>query len=161
TRYALFLLTCAVLVAAGTKWTRKDPIAIGGMISIGLAVATGSIWPLLVTLCFFVSSLVLGKAILSAVSLRPENAGWFLNFLAGAGIYGTAAGLLAYFPYNYPGIYGAALAMPLLLRRRSLHELASSLRVSVAGLSSQSRLNLLNVAIAVIALVHFVTALLP
>lgn len=161
-RYAGFLVVCVVLVIGGSLWSRTPPLLIGSAIAAGLALLSGALWPLLVTLWLAVASALLGKSILKGLRIGLEGNGWLTNFLVGVGAYGTAVGLLAHFPVSYPGVYGVALALPIILNLRLVAEEAGRLfalvkQGSLAGFS----VDRLDVAIAVIALVYFVVALMP
>ena len=161
-RYASFLLICTVFIFLNSWWSKKSAFLAGAVVALCFALLAGALWPLLVTLWFAIASSVLGKSILSVLRIKVEEDIWLTSFLVGAGTYGTAVGLLAHFPVNYPGLYGAALAFPLILGWRELAGQAKSLFDLMAerrttGLS----INAIDVAIAVIALVHFVVALMP
>ena len=162
-RYVGFLVVCAVLIIGGSLCGRKSPLLVGGVIATGLALLSGVLWPLLATLWFAIASALMGRFILNGLSIRLEGNSWLTNFLVGAGAYGTATGLLAHFPVNYPGVYGAALALPLILNRRVVAEEAKNLLALVEqkSLAGFSVINRLDVAIAVIALIYFVVALMP
>lgn len=161
-RYLALLSIYALLVLMGAKWSRRSPIVIGVTLSVGLAMLAGALWALLVTLWFALASAILGRAILSVFRIEKDSSNRVFSFLVGAGTYGTAVGLLAHFPANYPGVYGVALAAPLILGWRSLLELGAALGTLFAESGSlQTRVNWLEVAIAVVALVHFSVALMP
>jgi hypothetical protein len=122
---------------------------------------SGALWPLLVALWFAIASAILGKSILSAIRINTEE-NWLTNFLVGAGVYGTAVGLLAHFPVNYPGVYGVALVLPILLGWRNV---AECWRRFMAFLTkndnSCSKSKWLDAIIVVVCVVHFVVALMP
>ena len=161
-RYLVFLLVSILLVVMGAKWSRRSPIIIGGILVVGLALLAGAIWPLLVTIWFATASSILGMSILSAFRIGKNSSNWMVRLLVGAGAYGTAVGLLAHFPANYPGIYGTALAAPLILGWRSLLELNATVRTWFAESKPlETRVRWLEVSIAAVALVHFVVALMP
>lgn len=161
TRYLVFMAICAVIIVAGSYMRKISPLLVGAVIAAGLALLAGALWPLLVTLWFTLASAILGRAILAVLKINTEG-DWLTHFLIGAGVYGTAVGLLAHFPVNYPGVYGAALTLPLLLGWRVAVSQARSFLVSfsnrdVAGF----KVSALDVAIATVALIYFVVALLP
>jgi len=161
-RYVSFLLVCAMVAAIGLRRSRLNPLLAGGVLCAGLALMAGAFWPLLVTLWFALSSAIVGKGILSALRVDKSSRNWATNFLVGAGAYGTAVGLLAHFPASYPGIYGAALIVPLIVGRRSFLELSAAIRTwCVTHGSPKGRASWLEVSITVVALVHFVVALMP
>ena len=161
-RYVTFIITCVALVVVGSYWSKRSPLLVGGAVAVGLALLVGVLWPLFVTLWFVVASAILGRSILAVLHLRTGEDNWLNSFLAGAGIYGTAVGLFAHFPVSYPGIYGAALALPIILGWRVVAEVGRRLIVwSGKEVSSGFNLNKLDVAIAVVALIYFVVALMP
>jgi len=161
-RYVKFLAVCIVSVIGGSLWSRKPPLFIGSAVAAGLALLSGALWPLLATLWFAVASALLGGFILKKLRIGLEGNSRPTSFLVGAGVYGTAVGLLAHFPVSYPGVYGVALALPIMLGRRVVAEEASNLfawakQRGFTGLSVYG----LDVAIAVVALVYLVVALMP
>lgn len=161
-RFASFLIICTVLVFAGSWWSRKNALLVAVAFAVGLALLAGALWPLLVILWFVVASAILGRSILTALSIRSEGDRWATNLLVGAGVYGTIVGLVAHFPVNYPGVYGAALALPLILGWRVVVEQVKNLWVLVEQRDLAGfRVNGLDVAIAVVALTYFVVALMP
>jgi hypothetical protein len=156
------LFVCTLAVVLGAKWGRRNPIVVGGVIVVGFSLLVGAIWPLLVTLWFTIASTILGRAILSAFRIKNNNINWTVNFLVGAGAYGTAVGLLAHYPVNYPGAYGAMLALPMILGWRLLLELIESIcKVFTHSNPPGERIVWLEVSIVVVALIHFTTALMP
>ncbi|MDP1722743.1 MAG: glycosyl transferase [Candidatus Gottesmanbacteria bacterium] len=161
-RYAYFLIVCTALVFVGSWWSRKSALLVGAAVAVGYALLAGVLWPLLVTLWFAVASAILGRYVLTVLHIKLEGDGWLTNFLVGAGVYGTAAGLLAHFPVNYPGVYGVALSLPLILGWRVVVEQVKNILALVAQRSHAGfNVNKLDVAIAVVALVYFVVALMP
>ena len=161
-RYVIFLVVCTLIVICGTLWSKRSPLIVGFVIAFGLALLAGALWPLLVTLWFAVASAILGRSVLATFRIKTEENNWLTNFLIGSGVYGTAVGLLAHFTVNYTGVYGLALALPLVLGWRVIVEKVSGvwarfIEQNITGF----RINWLDVAIAVIALIYFVVALMP
>lgn len=161
-RFASFLITCTVLVFSSSWWSKKSALLVGAAIAAGFTILAGALWPLLVTLWFVIASALLGKFILSVFRIVSERDRWLTNFLVGAGVYGTTVGLVAHFHVNYPGVYGAALALPILSNWRLLAEESRKLLSCLPQKSIvMSGVNRLDVAIAVISLVYFIVALMP
>lgn len=160
-RFASFLLICTILVFAGTWWSKKSALLVGTAIAAGITLLAGALWPLLVTIWFAIASSLLGMFILSALRVRSEEDRWVTYFLVGAGIYGTAVGLIAHYSINYPGVYGAALAAPLILGWRILITQANNILSRVWHRPIDFKVNRLEVAIVVVALIHCVVALMP
>lgn len=160
-RYLAFLTVCAGMIVVAAYKTKKSPLLVGGAIAAGLALLAGALWPLLVASWFALASAILGRSILAVLKINTGG-DWLTHFLVGAGVYGTAVGLLAHFPVNYPGVYGAALALPVLVGWRVA---VSQGRSFLASLSNEDvagfKVGALDVAIAAVALVYFVVALMP
>jgi 4-amino-4-deoxy-L-arabinose transferase-like glycosyltransferase len=160
-QYLTFMGFSAGLVVAGSLWSKRSPLVVGAVIAAGLALLSGAVWPLLVTLWFAFASAILGKSIFSTLRIDTEE-NWLTNFLVGAGVYGTVIGLLAHFPVNYPGVYGVALALPVVLRWRNALEYGRNFMDSFAKKGEVGfRINWLDTSVVVIALVYFVVALMP
>ena len=160
--YLPIFLVFALLVAAGTVWLRRNSIVVGCVISIGVAILAGALWPLVVALWFGLASAIVGKSLLSFLRVHQGDGDWVFEFMVGAGVYGSAVGLLAHLPASYPGVYGLALAAPLILGRATLVELGVALRPLLSRKHNPTiRVNGLDVAIAVVGLVHLAIALMP
>lgn len=161
-RYAIFMFACTVLVIGGSYWSKRSSLLVGCAVAVGLALLSGALWPLFVTVWFALSSVILGRFVLTSLGIQLDEESRLINLLVGAGIYGTAVGLLAHFPVNYPGVYGVALAVPLTLGWRVAAEQGRSfLDWSERKNPARYNFNKLDVAIAVVALVFFVIALMP
>lgn len=152
------LVLGAVFVEASARWIKVGRLIAGVFVAGAIAILNGAVWALLVTLWFALASFVVGLAILSALHIDNKKLTCITPFLIGACAYGTAVGLLAHFPINYPGLYGAALAIPVILGWRSISQVARSLG---KGLEQASGLRWLDLVIASVALVHFSVALMP
>lgn len=160
-RYASFLLVASFLVGAGARWLRLSPIPLICFLLPVASLATGTLWPLLATICFALSSWVLGKWLLTRFDV---SAGDVLSvpFLVGAGVYGTGVGLLAHWPLAYPGVFGVGLALPLIFGSRQAFEIISeSLRWLRTERQSRHQLDPLGIAVGALALFHFTIALMP
>lgn len=157
--YTVFLMIGgATAIALAARWAKLNAIVVGSGISCIIVVITGAIWPAIVTIWFAISSYVLGLYFIRFLKIDATKITGITAFLVGACFYGTAVGLAAHFPVNYPGLYGFALAVPVLLGWRSIHAAIFSFREC---LISPSETKLLDLAIASIALVYFSVALMP
>lgn len=160
--YVTFLLVMFFLVALGARISHRSPIAIGIALAAVIALLSGTLWPLAMMLWFALASILFGRAVLLFLRVEKSSADLTTCFLVGAGVYGTAVGLLAHVPVNYPGVYGVALAAPLLLGWQQAAETARQAHVWLgASRNTKYGFDWLGVAIAVIALVHFVITLMP
>lgn len=161
-RYVGFLFVTTTLVFVGSWWSRQSALLVGAVIAVGFAILSSTLWPLLVTLWFAIASLLLGKFILSGLRLKIESNRWLMSFLVGAGAYGTVVGLIAHFPVSYPGVYGVALALPVILGWRvAVAEIKIFLGYINTNQLADFYVKRLDVAIAVVALIYFVVALMP
>jgi 4-amino-4-deoxy-L-arabinose transferase-like glycosyltransferase len=156
--FFLFLVVSTVAVEVFARWIKVNRLAAGGVAACVIAIFTGTIWPLLVTIWFSFASYVLGRTILVLLKIDKEKLPNITAALVGAGTYGTAVGLLAHFPINYPGLYGFALAVPVVLGWRSVYEAVRSLGQYC---TEPSEAKWHDLAIALVALVHFSVALMP
>ncbi|WP_434604448.1 phospholipid carrier-dependent glycosyltransferase [Pseudomonas sp. Z4-7] len=125
------LLSVAVL-AALTAFTRKPPIILCLGLLACLTIACSQIWPVIVVAVFALSATVLGRWL-----LRQENpADWSIHLLMGTGTFGTLTGLAAYMPINYPWLYGAMLALPLVLGRKQVLSIGRELLAQIQSTRS-------------------------
>jgi hypothetical protein len=161
-QYISFIGACAVLVVSGSYWSKVHPYFLGVVLAISLAVLSGAVWPLIVVCWFGLASAVLGRAVNVALDLTLKGESWLIHLLVGGGVYGTVVGLLAHLPVNYPGVYGIILTLPLLLWWRSAVDCFNGcIRLVLESAALPTRNNWLGSAVAVVALIHFVVALMP
>lgn len=160
-RYLGFLVVAAIFVILVSKKLHQNTGLTVVIATALLAIITGALWPLLVTLWFVSASSILGHWFLGRLKIKSET--WVNSFLIGAGIYGTIVSLLAHFPANYPGIYGISLAAPILLGQNKLRQWFSGFThwIDQTQLTFNSSNYWLNIAIAVVALIHVVVAFMP
>jgi hypothetical protein len=159
--HAVFVALAWGLVWLGGRFGRKSPYVIAGGWALFIALASGALWPLVVTLWFGLAATLLGRSLLRKLGVRGSRS--ISNFLVGAGIYGTGIGLLAHWPLSYPLSYGVALALPLLLGRKILpHWYRVGKRgFADARLAAEMLSHWLDVSLAAMALLYFVVALMP
>lgn len=161
-RYLSVLLLSFLIVGGGSLFWRRNPIMVGILFAAFIAICTASLWAMLVTIAFFVSSAVLGKVVRTALRDSSANRGWIVNMLVGAGLYGVIIGLIAHFSINYPGVYALLLLLPLMFAKGSTSELISDVRDWAGrGYSNKGSDLLLEVAIVVVGMIYFVVALMP
>jgi len=157
-RYGVFLVIGVFAIELVARWTKLNGIVVGAVIACAIAIIADAIWPLVVTIWFAISGYVVGMYFLQLLKVDVKKVTGVTAFLVGACLYGTAVGLMAHYPVNYPGLYGLALTVPVLLGWRSIHAATHTLRKC---LTTPSKTKLLDLAIASIALVHFSVALMP
>ena len=157
-RYLGLLILVGGTVEGFARWLDIGRLAIG-IIAIGfIAILTGAVWPLFVNLLFALSSYVVGLSILSVLNIRKSSVSDLTAFLIGAGLYGTAVGLLAHFPINYPGVYWVALLIPVILGRSLIIKAVRKLEKLKYQAAEYRWLDL---SIVLGILVHFSVALMP
>lgn len=161
-QYTSFIGACAVLVISGSFWSKRHPYLIGVVIAIFLAVLSSMVWPLLVVCWFGFSSVVLGRIVNVGLGSTVKSESWLMHLLVGAGMYGTAVGLLAHLPVNFPGVYGIILTLPFLIWWRNAVDCFNGcVRLVLESETLPTGINWLPSAVAVVALIHFVVALMP
>jgi 4-amino-4-deoxy-L-arabinose transferase-like glycosyltransferase len=153
-----FVAVGAVVLGALSSFLKVNRLATGIGATFAIAICTSTIWPLIVTIWFGFASYVLGRAILTLLKIDKEKLPNITAALVGACVYGTVIGLAAHFPVNYPGLYGLALAAPVVLGWRDVVAALSSLKQFC---SEKSVSNWHDLAIALVALAHFSVALMP
>ncbi len=151
----------SILVFFGSSFFQRSPLSVGFIISIALAVYANSLWSLIVVLWIVLSSIILGKSLLSTI-LGDSRQNTFSQCLVGVGLFGVSVGLLAHLPYNYPGVYGLALIIPLLVWHPSVKEfLTQQSNGFKYGYDQSQSVKLLDTVIVGVALIHFVIGLMP
>jgi hypothetical protein len=152
------LLSLAGL-AALTAFTRKSPMVLCLGLLGGLSIACSQVWPVLVVALFALSSSVLGRWMLR----QRVSADWSVHLLVGAGTFGTLTGLAAYWPINYPWLYGALLSLPLLLGYKHAASIGLELLKHIqATRSPQTSLQTaLDVLISSFACLYVLVAFMP
>ncbi len=161
-RFILLWSVIGTLLAVASRWRRLGPLQAGGLLAVVIALAAGQIWPLFTVLSVGLSSLVLGRLLLSSRFIAATDATDIDCLLVGLVLYGTVVGLLAHVPVNYPGVYGMLLVAPVLAGWR--HAATALLRARAWIASPRpmdTSLTLLTSAIAAIALMHFLVSLMP
>ena len=160
-RYLGFLVVAAIFVTCVSKWLGQNISLALGIAVLILVICAGALWPLLVVFWFFTASTIVGFWLLKKIHIETDSK--FDCFLIGAGIYGTAAGLFAHLPVNYPGTYGLALAIPVIFGRETLKNWFEE--INQWAKQTQQTLNIteycLNIAISVVALIHVVETFMP
>lgn len=161
-QYISFIFFCAVLVVAGAYRGKVNSFAVGLIIAIALTVVAGAVWPLIVLCWVCLASVVLGRAVSNAIGLPIESVNSLMHMLVGVGAYGTLVGLVAHFPLSYPGVFGVVLTLPLLCWRGSVVDIFKNMAsLAQKNLSGDIRINWLASAVVVVALIHYVVALMP
>lgn len=160
-RFVGFITVGAILVSLFSWRFQRNTGVAALLVAALLAIVAGAVWPFLVVVWFAVASSMLGYWLLGRLKITDED--WINCFLIGAGVYGTLVGLLAHFPVNYPGVYGAALALPLVLGWRVLVDKSKAIITYFNNEKAIAKpcVNWLDVVIAVIGLVYLVVALMP
>lgn len=159
-RFLGFLLCAAIAVGLLARKLRGNTFWAAAAAAVVLALGAGAAWPLLVTLGFALASALTGHWLLQKLKAQGES--WITFLLIGAGFYGTLVGLLAHLPVNYPGTYGLALVVPVLLGRKRLRQWFNELGQLAAESGRKAGSGQwIDLAISALALVYFLVALMP
>lgn len=159
-RFFGFLLCAAIAVGLLTRMLRGNTFLAAAAAAVVLALGAGAAWPLLVTLWFALACALTGHWLLQKLKAQGES--WLTFFLMGAGFYGTLVGLAAHLPVNYPGSYGLALALPVVLGRKRWRQWFNELgQLAAESRRESGSSQWIDLAISVLALVYFLVALMP
>ncbi len=159
-RFLALLAAGFVFIALAAKVLRWTPLFCFAAVAALTAAACGVAAALAWVLIFFASACLLGRCLFQLLSVVDR--GYAEDFLLGAGLYGTAIGLLAHFPVNYAGVYVLLLAAPWLMWRRRAMDLLAEWGAGIASLrAGQGGIHWLWVTVGAVAMLHFTVALLP
>ena len=157
-RYIVYLIAGVFALRMLSSRLQASCLASYALVAAGLALLTGAIWPLAVTLWFAAASYILGKTTLGFLRIDKDKVPGITVTLVGAAVYGTVVGIAAHFPINYPGLYAIALAAPIAWGWR---EACAATRSLVQLFGERLDSTWLDLAIGLIALVHYLVALMP
>ncbi|WP_395687235.1 hypothetical protein [Caenimonas koreensis] len=155
---AVMAVSLFAIVATGLR-----PAVVAAALAAVFAVAAGQAGAVLAVLLFVAASVVVGGYLLRALGAPQLAQGFVFAFVTGAGSLGTASGLLAHWPVNYPGVYGLALALTLVLDRRRCVGWFHAARDFLRGGGPRATVaqRVLEAAIVTAALVHYAVAFAP
>ena len=155
-----FLLFAAIAISLLALKLKGQIYVSAVVLAVIFVISSGAVGPLLVVIIFTFASSLLGRWLLEKLGAGLDS--WITFFLFGAGIYGTAVGLLAHFPVIYAGTLGSMVALPLVLDHRRLMQWIQEFGTMILKPHSRSRKNgLLDLAISVLALMLIIVALMP
>ncbi len=157
-RYVVYLIAGVFALRVLSSRLQTNCLATCALVAAGIALLTGAIWPLAVTLWFAAASYILGRTTLGLLRIDKDKVPGITVTLVGAAVYGTVVGIAAHFPINYPGLYAIALAAPIAWGWREACAATRSLGQLFGERSDSTWLDL---AIGLIALVHYLVALMP
>ena len=153
--YLICFFSLLIFIFISSVWSKKSPYLISALLGLLIACLTDNLWPLLVTIWFFVASYLLGSQLIRKLSLDADNkCSQIILTLIGAGIFATISYFLSFFPINYPGIYGLLLLIPLITSYKKIRAL-SALKFSFQGY------RLLDTIIATLSLIYLAISLMP
>ena len=159
-RVSVFAVVVALAVEGVSRVLGIAPFAAGACVLLLAAVLAGHVWPVAVVSAIAAACAVGGRVALARLGSEP--AGWLVCGVVGAGAYGTAIGLLAYFPVNYASLYGVAVALPLLAARRTAAALASAVRDAARPAAVPAgAVRAQDVALATLGVLYGVVAMMP
>lgn len=161
-QFVALLIFYTLIVAAGSKYFRSEPLKTGFVVSLFLSVITGNIGPFITVIFFFVASYMYGRLSCKALKLEINYNDWTWCILIGAGLIGTIIGILAHFPVNYKSVYLIVLMLPVIFEWKSLHEILDKVKYLIAARYNDERQNsYLDMLITVFGSVYFTVALMP
>lgn len=159
-RFAGFLGAVGLTVFVACRTRPVSPFAAGAAVLAMMALAAGALWPAVVVVWLTAAFAVAGRVVLASAGV--DDSDWLVCFVIGAGVYGTMVGLLAHVPINHPSLYAVALALPLILARRSFALLVSDVAGAARGAPPAARgPRWLGVAVAALGLVLCAVAMMP
>lgn len=156
--YWIFLMFCLPALALAGRLVPAGFSGAAVVLAALIGVAVGGLWPMLAVAWFTAAAILTGRAALSVLGIVEQQRSLVVEFLAGAGLYGTLVGLIAHFPVNYPGLYGAALTVPIAANWRGAIRLGEDFAHWLRTRRTRSRLEFL---VAAMALLHFTVAFMP
>jgi hypothetical protein len=163
--FLAFLITltlCSLTIGIGSWWLRFRPIPVSLALALCIVIICGAIWPLIVVIWFVLSSVLLGKFVLSKFNAEIESNALPLQFLVGAGVYGTIVGLSAHFPINYQGIYAVMLLFPLVFWIGELKEMSIKMLLFLRQPSYDAKnYPWVELAICALSVIYLIVALMP
>ena len=160
--FAIFIMcTLAVLTWSSIR-LRVSP-GCATLTLIGLAVtAFAGIGPLVATLLCGVGWYCSGRVAIDVLTGQRLTPTWTTSVAVGAGVFGTAVGLLAHFPINFAFIYYLMLLTALFIGRRHLTPLITEIRNWWnASCRTDGSVDWLSLMIGVVVLFLSLLALLP
>ena len=161
-KYITLLFTTAFVAFLGLKYTNQNIFYITIFLYSTVALISGTLWPLLITVWFAFASLMLGKGVFILLGMRGKEDIWIIELVVGAGVYGTIVGLLAHFPINYPGVYAVGMALPLVIGWSAFLKLLIELKLWCSAKPNEKLpIDWLELSIVVVSLIHYVTAFMP
>jgi len=161
-KYIAFLFSAVVVGFFCLKYRKQNIFKIAAILYLSVAIISGTVWPILVTIWFAFASLILGKGISILLGMKEKGGIWLIDLIVGAGVYGTIVGLLIHFPISYPGLYAAGLALPLLVGWSTFSTICQEIKVSFNGQNNEgTQIDWLGLSIVVVSLIHYVTAFMP
>ena len=157
-RTVVFLLAGLTCIELTARFININQYAAAGIVICFIALVTGTIWPVLVTTWFALSSYALGIIVTSILRIEKQRLSPIFLMLIGAGTYGSIVSILAHFPINYPGIYGFGLLVPIFIVKNDVFQAIMSIFDAV---KIRSKMRMLDLALTSVALLHFIVALMP
>ncbi len=161
--FAIFVSLCMAGVVLGSRYTQKPPRFIGAILALGFTLIAGAWWPVIATLWFIFAAFLLGHHIQALLGITVKDDQCVFRFLTGAGVYGTLVAFLAHFPINYPALYGVMLLLPFVINKQIVFEYGAQFKkwLLCTEVKAENQFNWLDALLTVVALVYFVTALMP
>lgn len=157
-QYAILLLIVLLATALTARWLKISYLTASVLFFGVIALSTGTTLQLLVTIWLWLSSYALGGLVFSLLKIDVQKSNVIHIALAGFVLYGTFIGIIAHYPINYPGLYGAMLALPLVLKWRLIYSTICNI---IESWTLNKQTHPIEFVIAIVAIFYFFIALMP
>jgi 4-amino-4-deoxy-L-arabinose transferase-like glycosyltransferase len=159
--YFLYVAGISIIAALVFLKTKLHSLTIAFTFSLTLVIVAGALWPFLISLWFGVASILLGQWIFSQLGCNNSDENLLLCFIVGAGLFGEAVSILAFFPINYAGLYGVGLALPCLLNHRFARRMGVRLWKTLSQPIANRENSWIEIGLITLGLIYLVVALMP
>ena len=159
--YLYFILIGASVISLVSKANRLGPGAVTALLGAALAVVADGAGPLVAVLLYLCASWSVGHITLRRLGRAGSAVEEVTKVLVGAGLYATAVGICVHFKVNYTWAYLTLLALPVIVARKSLLQIATAVARKMArggdGENPRTERSLMGALI----LLYFTLAFLP
>lgn len=163
-RFVATLIATPVLTLVIRHLLRCSVYAAGLVLFVAVALMSDQLWPMVAVIAIFCSFAIVGRLLVVSVFGNVES-DWTLATLVGAAFFGTAVGIFAHFPINYPAIYAVVLFLPIAVagktRRQFFDILLSTIRAHRADIRVSVFSGVLALSTVTVTFIHAVVALMP
>ena len=159
--YFLFISGCAIAIFLLSKIFRVGLPGAIAFLALLVSVVANGMWPLLVTIGYFSASWSLGFLALKRFNLDDTALVHVTRVLVGSGLFATLISLLAHVKVNFPLVYILMLAVPMILLRVEILEVARKRRTLFFERSNEESGGLFEILSGALMLLYVAFAFLP